>query len=81
MENKIEKLEQARKEFRTAMIARDAIDDCCSPAWYSAHLSAGEACRKMNVAYEEAYDSGELHRPYWSFDATKIQKIPCLGAF
>lgn len=38
-----------RLAAREALAARDAIEDCCSPAWAAAHEAALAACQRAAV--------------------------------
>lgn len=42
----MKKLAILREEAHAAILARDAIDNCCSPAWLAAHALAVDACKR-----------------------------------
>lgn len=56
----------AQTAAREAIAARDQIENCCSPEWRAAHAEAQRLCLESLDAFNAAYKSGELARPYWA---------------
>lgn len=47
-------------------VARDAIDNCCSPEWRIAHGHYAEAVQVTARAFDHCYAIGALAKPYWA---------------
>jgi len=61
----IDYVNRCRRDFRAAMAARDAIENCASPEWRAAHATARTVAVALDNAFEHAYSVG-LARPYWA---------------
>jgi hypothetical protein len=62
----IDHVNRCRRDFRAAMSARDAIEECASPEWRAAHATARTAAVALDNAFEHAYAVG-VERPHWAW--------------
>ena len=56
---------EAHDAFDRAMIARDAIERCCSDEWRAAHVEATRLARAWKRAREATFACGAASKPYW----------------
>ncbi len=61
----INKLAVLRADARAAIAARDAIDDCLSPAWADAHREAILACTRANAEMERLAKNPKTRHGDW----------------
>jgi hypothetical protein len=59
------KLAVLRAAAREAIAARDAIDDCFSPEWRSAHEEAVVACQHANAELERLAKNPKTRHGSW----------------
>ena len=66
----LDKIAVLRAVAHEALLARDAIDDCCSPAWAEAHREAILACVDANDEMERLAKDPKTRYGSWrtSFD-------------
>ena len=61
----INKLAVLRADARAAIAARDAIDDCFSPAWVAAHREAVLACMLATSEMERLAKNPKTRHGSW----------------
>lgn len=61
----INKIAVLRADARAAIEARDAIDDCFSPAWATAHQEAIAACEKATAEMERLAKNPKTRYGSW----------------
>ena len=70
-------IEALRSNANNALIARDAIDDCFSPAWKEAHRVGTIACRMLSRA-EHALAADPATR-YGDWHTENTRRMMMLG--
>ena len=61
----INKLAVLRADARAAVAARDAIDDCFTPEWRTAHANAVAACMLASVEMERLAKNPKTRHGNW----------------
>lgn len=59
-------LTEAIETAKLTIIERDSIENCVSHEWKEAHRKAKDAANAKNAAFEMAYKSGVIQKPYWA---------------
>ena len=59
------KLAILREEAHEALLARDAIDNCCSQAWRDAHALAVDACKRASAEQQRLAKNPKTRYGNW----------------